>query len=179
MRPVIQYITRKGTFDSGHRVMNERMKCFNVHGHMYSCQWIDDKLDHGMILNPMDTYLFNAVEALGSKTWIMSLSGGKYCNPTVENIAKEIFLATELLFVDYSALSVYHVRLYETPNCYTDCDANSISEKEREYFIASNGVQIRDYAQNKGIVEYDDRKNQIVKDEEDSTRSTTAATGNQ
>ena len=30
-----QYITRKGTFDSGHRVMNERMKCFNIHGHTY------------------------------------------------------------------------------------------------------------------------------------------------
>ena len=30
-----QYITRKGTFDSGHRVMNERMKCFNMHGHTY------------------------------------------------------------------------------------------------------------------------------------------------
>lgn len=30
-----QYITRKGNFDSGHRVMNERMKCFNIHGHTY------------------------------------------------------------------------------------------------------------------------------------------------
>jgi len=26
-----QYITRKGNFDSGHRVMNERLKCFHVH----------------------------------------------------------------------------------------------------------------------------------------------------
>lgn len=26
-----QFISRKGTFDSGHRVMNERMKCFNIH----------------------------------------------------------------------------------------------------------------------------------------------------
>lgn len=26
-----QFITRKGNFDSGHRVMNEKMKCFNVH----------------------------------------------------------------------------------------------------------------------------------------------------
>ena len=30
-----QYISRKGNFDSGHRVMNERMKCFNIHGHTY------------------------------------------------------------------------------------------------------------------------------------------------
>lgn len=26
----IQYISRKGNFDSGHRVMNEAMKCFNI-----------------------------------------------------------------------------------------------------------------------------------------------------
>lgn len=26
-----QFITRKGNFDSGHRVMNEAMKCFNIH----------------------------------------------------------------------------------------------------------------------------------------------------
>lgn len=26
-----QTIIRKGSFDSGHRVMNEMMKCFNVH----------------------------------------------------------------------------------------------------------------------------------------------------
>lgn len=27
-----QHISRKGSFDSGHRVMNEKMKCFNLHG---------------------------------------------------------------------------------------------------------------------------------------------------
>ena len=31
----VQYITRKGNFDSGHRVMNEFMKCYNIHGHTY------------------------------------------------------------------------------------------------------------------------------------------------
>ena len=81
-----QYITRKGTFDSGHRVMNERMKCFNMHGHTYlyelefefnsmeaigyaidfkeikrvGCQWIDDMLDHGFIVNPKDDDVIKA-----------------------------------------------------------------------------------------------------------------------
>jgi 6-pyruvoyltetrahydropterin/6-carboxytetrahydropterin synthase len=67
-----QNIIRSCTFDSGHRVMNEKMKCFNMHGHTYLCdvdfefyemedigyaidfkeikrvglQWIDDLLDH-------------------------------------------------------------------------------------------------------------------------------------
>jgi len=71
-----QYITRKGSFDSGHRVMNERMKCFNIHGHTYlyelefefnemeeigyaidfkeikrvGWQWINDIIKNGMIL---------------------------------------------------------------------------------------------------------------------------------
>ena len=31
----MQLITRKGTFDSGHRVMNEQYKCYNLHGHTY------------------------------------------------------------------------------------------------------------------------------------------------
>ena len=31
----MQIITRKGSFDAGHRVMNEKMKCFNLHGHTY------------------------------------------------------------------------------------------------------------------------------------------------
>ena len=31
----MQYITRKGNFDSGHRVMNEQYKCYNLHGHTY------------------------------------------------------------------------------------------------------------------------------------------------
>ena len=116
----VQYISRKGNFDSGHRVMNERMKCFNVHGHTYLyeltfafnnmeeigyaidfkeikrvfCQWIDDILDHGMLLNPQDYELINVTGKLGSKLWLMSLNGEhEYCNPSVENIAKEVFLA--------------------------------------------------------------------------------------
>ena len=34
----MQLITRKCSFDSGHRVMNEAMKCFNIHGHTYLCE---------------------------------------------------------------------------------------------------------------------------------------------
>ena len=31
----MQTITREYGFDAGHRVMNERFKCFNAHGHRY------------------------------------------------------------------------------------------------------------------------------------------------
>ena len=116
----MQLITRNGNFDSAHRVMNEKMKCFSLHGHTYLysltfsfekmesigyaldfkeikrvyMQWIDDILDHGSILNPKDEIVIKAVNELGNKLWLMSLNGeGEYCNPSVENIAKEIFLS--------------------------------------------------------------------------------------
>lgn len=180
-----QYITRKGSFDSGHRVMNERMKCFNLHGHTYlyeltfefsemeeigyaidfkeikrvGCQWIDDILDHGMILNPKDFTVIKATQDTGSKLWLMSLNGeGQYCNPSVENIAKEIFLAMELLFSQYTHLRIHKVTIYETPNCYTDCIKESISDAELFHFRQARHKEIVEYAQNKGVIEYDDRK---------------------
>lgn len=180
-----QYITRKGTFDSGHRVMNERMKCFNTHGHTYlyelefefnemedigyaidfkeikriGCQWIDDLLDHGMILNPEDKLLIQTTEALGGKTWLMSLNGHyKYCNPSVENIAKEIFLAMEVLFKNYEYLKIHKITIYETPNCFTTCVKESISESERKNWNEVRYEQVNFYAVSKGQIEYDDRK---------------------
>ena len=180
-----QYITRKGSFDSGHRVMNERMKCFNIHGHTYlyelefefnemeeigyaidfkeikrvGCQWIDDILDHGMLLNPHDTALINLTREYGSKLWLMSLNGpDAYCNPSVENIAKEVFLAMTVLFESYKNLRIHKVTIYETPNCATICTKDSISPQEAVAWFAVKGQEVRAYAQEKGVVEYDDRK---------------------
>jgi len=180
----IQTITRKGTFDAGHRVMNERMKCFNVHGHTYlyeleftfnnmetigyaidfkeikrvACQWIDDILDHGMLINPEDQHVIEMCSRLESKKWLMSLNGsGKYCNPTVENIAKEIFLAIQFL-LDNNLLKLQMVRLYETPNCFTDCFANSISTQEEKNFLYVHAPELEKYKEEKGVMVYDDRK---------------------
>jgi 6-pyruvoyltetrahydropterin/6-carboxytetrahydropterin synthase len=162
-----QYITRKGTFDSGHRVMNERMKCFNMHGHTYlyelefefnemesigyaidfkeikrvGCQWIDDILDHGFIVNPHDTEVIKACKATNSKIWYMSLNGiHQYCNPSVENLAKEMFLAMDLLFKPYRNLKIHKITLYETPNCYTTCVEESISVLERINWMDNNKI---------------------------------------
>jgi 6-pyruvoyltetrahydropterin/6-carboxytetrahydropterin synthase len=186
----IQYISRKGNFDSGHRVMNERMKCFNVHGHTYLyeltfsfenmeeigyaidfkeikrvfCQWIDDILDHGMILNPHDTSLIQTTKDLGSKLWLMSLNGaGEYCNPSVENIAKEVFLAMQILadtlYKDVpTGLKIHKITIYETPNCWTECTYDSIQGSEIASFYKARWKEISQYAREKGVVEYDDRK---------------------
>ena len=182
-----QYITRKGSFDSGHRVMNERMKCFNIHGHTYlyelefefnemeeigyaidfkeikrvGCQWIDDILDHGMILNPQDTALIETTKSYGSKMWLMSLNGkDAYCNPSVENVAKEVFLAMMVLFnpTVYPNLRISRVTIYETPNCSTACIKESISDIEANNFMNAKYDEINKYAAEKGVFEYDDRK---------------------
>ena len=180
-----QYITRKGSFDSGHRVMNERMQCFNIHGHTFLYEltfsfeqmealgyaidfkeikrigvcWIEDKIDHGVILNPHDSDVIKAAHATQSKLWLMSLNGeNNYCNPTVENIAKEIFLAMQVLFSERANLKIHQLRLFETINCYTDCFAESISPLEKKNFLTAREKELFEFAQEKGMFEYDDRK---------------------
>lgn len=183
----MQIINRECTFDSGHRVMNEKMKCFNIHGHTYlcqlkfafneikdigyaidfkeikrvGCQWIDDILDHGMILNPKDEKLIQTTKELGGKIWLMSLNGeGEYCNPSAENISKEIFLAMEVLFKTYSpSLVIHEIILHETPNCSVECVKDSISKEERVNWMATRFEEVHEYARDKGVFEYDDRKN--------------------
>lgn len=183
----MQIIVKKGSFDSMHRVMNEKMKCFNNHGHTYlyelhfgfnitedigyaidfkeikriHMQWIDDFLDHGAILNPEDKILIDATKAIGGKLWLMSLNGEDYCNPSVENIAKEIFLAMDIICKNLSTaknLWIEKIVLYETPNSYTICDKNSISLTDRMYFTNYNLNQIFKYTTDKGEIQYDDRK---------------------
>lgn len=180
-----QLITRKGSMDVAHKVLHHAGACAQRHGHTYlfeltfsftqskeigyaldfkeikrvGCEWINDYLDHGSIVNPIDINYLNLVRLEESKHWEMSLNGvNKFCNPTVENIAKEMFMAQEILFESYQNLQISQIRLYETPNCYTDCFKESISEEERKNFYAARYEQIKQYANKKGIVEYDDRK---------------------
>lgn len=178
------YITIKKHADCMHRVMNHTSKCSNVHGHAYlyeltfkftqladlgyamdfselkrvGVQWIEDKLDHGAILNPHDGILIDACTALNSKLWLMSLNGkGEYCNPSVENIVKEMFLAQDVLWEKRPEVSIHAIRVYETPNCFTDCTIDTISTRERDHFYNMNYDLIESYAKEKSVVIYDDR----------------------
>ena len=181
-----QYVTRKGKFDAGHRVMNERMKCFNVHGHEYhyeltfsyevpanigyaidfkeikrvACQWIDDIFDHGFIANPKDEKIIETCKALGSKLYIMRLTDKEgYCNPTAENIAKEIFFAISILLnrLDESKLTLEEIKLHETVNCYVVC--KGVEDEEWDRLVQSDlHRHLISYKSKKGEVEYDDRR---------------------
>lgn len=182
-----QTVTRKGSFDAAHRVMHERVKCYNIHGHLYQYEltfsfdsmpeingsyaidfkelkrigvnWLDETFDHGSLLNPHDTLLIEVSKQLKSKYWLMSLYGeGNFCNPSAENIAKEMFLAMKILFAGRSGgLQISHIRLYETPNCYTDCTQESITAEEELNFCKARQDELIKWREEKGIFDYDAR----------------------
>lgn len=165
----MQTITRKGTFDAAHRVMNEKVKCFNLHGHTYlyeltfgfhavkeigfaidfkdikaiACEFIDRTFDHAAIMNPADKELIDIVVKNGWNLYVMSFDD-TYCNPTVENICKEVFLAVSAL-MDSCNLMLQNIRIYETPNAYCDTYAHDISVPERQAWRAKNSHRIADF----------------------------------
>ena len=183
-----QTVTRLGRFDAAHRVLHQASRCKSYHGHGFQyeltfgfnnlskiggsyaidfseikrvgCQWIDDHLDHGSILNPQDKLSRHIIEDSTNKVWFMSLYGQDiFCNPTVENISKEIFLAMELLMQDEeSGLHIQKVKIFETPNCFTECTEFSISKDQRHNFCEANAYEIEQYRRKLGEFEYDARK---------------------
>jgi 6-pyruvoyltetrahydropterin/6-carboxytetrahydropterin synthase len=116
-----------------------------------------------MILNPKDEYVINTVKSLNTKLWLMSLNGaGEYCNPSVENIAREVILAEQILFEDYPMLDVSSVKIFETPNCWTELSYTEVPSHERTNFYEQHYGKIKTYARQKGTLEYDDRKPDAV-----------------
>ena len=121
-------VTRVIYFCYGHRLLNYDGRCRNFHGHNGRVEveletekldergmvfdfgeiksvvknWIDEKLDHRMILNRKDP-LLSALEKEGEPLYLMDE------NPTAEVIAKLIY--------DYAAsqgFPIKEVRLWET-----------------------------------------------------------------
>lgn len=124
-------VSREIDFCYGHRLLDYAGKCRHLHGHnalavvvfetprldprgmvldfteikRVISGWIDENLDHRMILQRTDPAV-PALERLGEPLYLMDVP------PTAENIAKLIFdLAAERGF------PVGEVRLWETPRC--------------------------------------------------------------
>lgn len=132
-------ITRRLEFDAGHRVYQHESKCNHVHGHRYVVEvecagdldklgrvidfsviktkfgkWIDDNLDHGMILFKDDplyhVWHSGEVSHYNQKHYVMD------SNPTAENMAELLYKkADEILAND--GVKVTAMTLWETPNC--------------------------------------------------------------
>lgn len=177
-------IIRKGSFDAGHRVMFQRFKCSHMHGHRYEyqlefsykemqdlgyaidfseikrigCAWIDSQMDHSFLANPLDAKVIILAEELGSNIFKMHLIDSKgSCNPTVENIAKEIYFAIYTL-LNSDNLKLERVILNETANCIGICEGLSATEFEVFRSHKSYLQQLIDYRSKAGNIEYDSRK---------------------
>jgi 6-pyruvoyltetrahydropterin/6-carboxytetrahydropterin synthase len=125
-------VTREITFCYGHRLLEYEGKCRHLHGHNGRAEitleaerlgplgmvvdfsevkrvvggWIDEELDHRMLLRKDDPVL-PTLRAQGEPLFVMDV------NPTAENIAKLIY--------DYAAgqgLPVVEVKLWETESSY-------------------------------------------------------------
>lgn len=131
-------VTREIDFCYGHRLLNYEGKCKYLHGHNGRVlitvesaaldrrgmvldlgdikrviqRWIDDHLDHRMILC-RDDPVVSVLQEMGEPLFLMDE------NPTAENIARRI--AQHGI---EQGLPVVEVRLWETPNCYATYSAD-------------------------------------------------------
>lgn len=125
-------VTREIDFCYGHRLLNYDGKCKYLHGHngravitiespeldqrgmvvdfsdikRIVSNWIDENLDHRMILNRHDPAR-EVLEKLGEPMYLID------ANPTAENIARLIF--------DYAkgqGIPIVETVLWETPRCF-------------------------------------------------------------
>jgi len=121
-------VTKEIHFCYGHRLLNHQGKCRHLHGHNatavirlesdkldnlgmvcdfsdisdYIRAWIEEHLDHNMLLHEQDPIL-PSLQAAGEKFYVMQT------NPTAENIAKLIF--DQVAKGDFP---VVEVAIYET-----------------------------------------------------------------
>jgi 6-pyruvoyltetrahydropterin/6-carboxytetrahydropterin synthase len=131
-------VTREIYFCYGHRLLNYDGKCRHLHGHNGKAvitlaaaeldrlgmvmdfshikrvlnAWIDETLDHKMLLHEDDPVL-PLLRQQGEPVHVMKV------NPTAENIARHIY--------DYAAAQgfpVVEVQLWETENCFATYTGN-------------------------------------------------------
>jgi 6-pyruvoyltetrahydropterin/6-carboxytetrahydropterin synthase len=126
-------VTREIEFCYGHRLLNYDGKCRHLHGHNGRAvitlegpaldrrgmlvdfadikqkvqQWIDENLDHNMLLS-CDDPILPVLERAGERVFVMD------CNPTAENIARLIYEHAKA-----AGLPVAEVVLWETEHCFS------------------------------------------------------------
>jgi 6-pyruvoyltetrahydropterin/6-carboxytetrahydropterin synthase len=125
-------VTREIDFCYGHRLLNYEGKCKYLHGHngravitveserldergmvldfsdikSVVAGWIDENLDHRMLLHRDDPAVA-ALRELGEPMYLLDV------NPTAENIARLIHT-----FARQHGFPVTETRLWETPRCF-------------------------------------------------------------
>ena len=129
--------TKRLHFHAGHRVLGHEGSCRYLHGHTYLAEitcsaslnelgmvidfgkikelvggWIDDHLDHNLILCDKDP----VIPYLTKEERLPFIMG---TNPTAENLAEMLYWkARDLLKVE--SIKVTHVRVWETSTSWAD-----------------------------------------------------------
>lgn len=145
-------ITKRLEFDSGHRIPDHQSQCRNLHGHRYvleitlvgepvdrpgasdhgmlmdfsdvkrlAKEHLVDRWDHAFIVYEGDRAVLELLEKLpGHKTVVVPRI------PTAENLAALAFHTLRPLYVERfgNHLRLKRVRLYETPTCWADYEAD-------------------------------------------------------
>jgi 6-pyruvoyltetrahydropterin/6-carboxytetrahydropterin synthase len=127
-------VTREIDFCYGHRLLNYEGKCRYLHGHNGKAvitiegdeldhrgmlvdfsdiktavsTWIDDNLDHRMLLHRGDP-IVPTLEGMGEPLYLLDH------NPTAENIARLIYEQSLTLHLP---VPIVEVLLWETPKCF-------------------------------------------------------------
>lgn len=141
-------ITTRLEFDAGHRIPDHKSQCRNLHGHRYAIEitlsgdiiqqdhasengmvmdfsdvkkiareTVVDVWDHAFIVYKGDQVVLDFLNSLPNhKTVIFPTI------PTAENMASEAFRLLKAQYKDIygNHLTLERVRLYETPNSWTD-----------------------------------------------------------
>lgn len=141
-------ITTRLEFDAGHRIPDHKSQCRNLHGHRYAIEitlsgdiiqqdhasengmvmdfsdvkkiareTVVDVWDHAFIVYAGDQVVLDFLNSLPNhKTVIFPTI------PTAENMASEAFRLLKAQYKDIygNHLTLERVRLYETPNSWTD-----------------------------------------------------------
>lgn len=148
-------VTREIPFCYGHRLLNYNGKCRNLHGHnglavitiesenldelgmvtdfseikAVVSKWIDDNLDHRMLLNKEDP-LLPTLREINEPVFVMDV------NPTAESIAKLIFD-----FVENAGFPVTKVTLWETASCFATYSKPDSSHRKSEKSLEKSNVR--------------------------------------
>ena len=169
-----EIIKKTITFDSAHRVMWERFKCFNLHGHTYHMTlslryykkeeigyaidfkeikrvmaFVENALDHGAILCSEDEELISLCKNNGWKLFVIN------CNPTSENIASILYYIFDSIFSKLygrQVLEVCEVSLKETPTSEVVC--RRLVKNTSKDVVKT----VANFLQNFEKIEYDARK---------------------
>lgn len=147
----IYSITRRFSFDSAHRVYGHEGKCRHLHGHRYDLEvtlsgeklsggmlvdfgsiktwigeFIDNRVDHNIILWKKDPLLkiLKYDKHSGKDPLVLNH------NPTAENLAVFFWEAVHAILFqkEINNVSIQQIRVYETPNCWSDYFGQPIQE---------------------------------------------------